>query len=52
MAKHIYNEGGFGLNGLNRGLTATFGRHGIWNMFYFGFYHNVKVYIPKTNVCT
>jgi solute carrier family 25 2-oxodicarboxylate transporter 21 len=49
-AKKIINEGGFGLNGLNRGLTATLGRHGIWNMIYFGFYHNIKVYIPKTDV--
>lgn len=47
-AKQIYNEGGLGLNGLNRGLTSTLLRHGIWNMVYFGFYHNIKPYIPKT----
>lgn len=49
-AKLIYKENGFGLNGLNRGLTATLGRHGIWNGVYFGFYHNIKVYIPKSDV--
>lgn len=49
MAKSIYAEGGLGLNGLNRGLTSTLGRHGIWNMVYFGFYHNVRSFIPKTN---
>ena len=25
----------------------SLGRHGIWNLIYFGFYHNIKVYIPK-----
>lgn len=48
-AKMIYKEGGFGLNGLNRGLTSTLGRHGVWNLIYFGLYHNIKVYIPKAN---
>ena len=48
--KLIYNEGGFGLNGLNRGLTSTLGRHGIWNMVYFGIYHNIKNIMPKTDV--
>lgn len=48
-ARMIYKEGGFGSNGLNRGLTSTLGRNGIWNAIYFGFYHNIKVYIPKTD---
>lgn len=48
-AKMIYNEGGFGLNGLNRGLTSTLGRNGVWNMIYFGFYHNIRPFIPKTD---
>lgn len=48
VAKTIYNEGGFGLNGLNRGLTSTLYRHGVWNMVYFGLYHNFKMYLPKT----
>ena len=50
VLKQIYSEGGFGLNGLNRGLTSTLGRHGIWNMVYFGVYHNIKVFISKTDV--
>ena len=41
-AREILKEDGFGLRGLNKGLTATIARHGIWNMCYFGFYHNVK----------
>jgi solute carrier family 25 2-oxodicarboxylate transporter 21 len=49
IAKSIYKENGFGLNGLNRGLTSTLGRHGIWSGIYFGFYHSTKVYIPKTD---
>lgn len=49
-ARMIYKENGLGLNGLNRGLTSTLGRHGIWNAIYFGFYHNIRVYIPKTDV--
>jgi solute carrier family 25 (mitochondrial 2-oxodicarboxylate transporter), member 21 len=51
-AREIIKNDGFGLSGLNRGLTSTLGRHGIWNMIYFGFYHNIKVYIPKTEVTT
>jgi solute carrier family 25 2-oxodicarboxylate transporter 21 len=38
------------LKGLNRGLTSTLGRNGVWNMIYFGFYHNIRPYIPKTDV--
>ena len=37
-----------GFQGLNKGLTATLGRHGIFNMVYFGFYHNVKNIIPSS----
>jgi hypothetical protein len=36
MTRGIYREGGVGLNGLNKGLTSTLGRNGIWNMIYFG----------------
>lgn len=49
VAREIYTKDGFGLKGLNRGLTATMGRHGVWNCVYFGFYHNVKVFIPKSS---
>merc|ERR1719225_1148099 len=31
---------------LNRGITATMGRHGFFNMVYFGFYHSVKNHFP------
>lgn len=48
QARRIINTGGFGLNGLNRGLTSTLGRHGIFNMIYFGFYFNVKDAVPAS----
>uniref|UniRef100_A0AAV2LGI0 Mitochondrial 2-oxodicarboxylate carrier n=1 Tax=Knipowitschia caucasica TaxID=637954 RepID=A0AAV2LGI0_KNICA len=48
QARRIMNAGGFGLNGLNRGLTSTLGRHGIFNMIYFGFYFNVKDAFPAS----
>lgn len=41
---------GFGLKGLNKGLTSTLGRHGVFNMIYFGFYFNVKDAIPTSPV--
>lgn len=46
-AKEIIAKDGFGLKGLNKGLTATLGRHGVFNMFYFGIYHNVKSIVPE-----
>ncbi|XP_078089307.1 mitochondrial 2-oxodicarboxylate carrier [Mustelus asterias] len=45
-AREIIRYQGFGLRGLNKGLTATLGRHGVFNMIYFGFYFNVKNIIP------
>ena len=49
-AKQIYAEGGIGTKtGLNRGLTATIGRHSVWNMIYFGFYHSCKDLLPPRN---
>jgi hypothetical protein len=50
VTKQIINESGFGLNGLNRGLTATIARNGVFNMIYFGFYHSVKGIIPEYKV--
>ncbi|XP_071963832.1 mitochondrial 2-oxodicarboxylate carrier-like [Antedon mediterranea] len=44
MAKVIVHENGFGLSGLNKGLTSTLCRHGVFNMILFGFYHTIKVY--------
>lgn len=45
-ARDIIKTQGLGLRGLNKGLTATLGRHGVFNMIYFGFYFNVKNIIP------
>lgn len=47
VAKKIIEKDGIGLNGLNRGLTATIGRNGVFNMIYFGFYHSVKNIVPE-----
>ncbi|XP_069494519.1 mitochondrial 2-oxodicarboxylate carrier isoform X2 [Ambystoma mexicanum] len=47
QAQHIITSEGFGLRGLNKGLTSTLGRHGVFNMVYFGFYFNVKGFIPE-----
>jgi solute carrier family 25 2-oxodicarboxylate transporter 21 len=46
-AREILAKDGFGIKGLNKGLTATLGRHGVFNMVYFGFYHNVKNLVPE-----
>ena len=48
VTKEIIRKDGFGLNGLNKGLTATLMRNGIFNGFYFGFYHSVKSYLPPS----
>uniref|UniRef100_A0A674EL97 Mitochondrial 2-oxodicarboxylate carrier n=1 Tax=Salmo trutta TaxID=8032 RepID=A0A674EL97_SALTR len=48
QARNIINADGFGLRGLNKGLTSTLGRHGVFNMIYFGFYFNVKDAIPAS----
>nr|XP_033808053.1 mitochondrial 2-oxodicarboxylate carrier isoform X1 [Geotrypetes seraphini]XP_033808054.1 mitochondrial 2-oxodicarboxylate carrier isoform X1 [Geotrypetes seraphini]XP_033808055.1 mitochondrial 2-oxodicarboxylate carrier isoform X1 [Geotrypetes seraphini]XP_033808056.1 mitochondrial 2-oxodicarboxylate carrier isoform X1 [Geotrypetes seraphini]XP_033808058.1 mitochondrial 2-oxodicarboxylate carrier isoform X1 [Geotrypetes seraphini] len=46
QARKIIKAEGVGLRGLNKGLTATLGRHGVFNMVYFGFYFNVKNVVP------
>lgn len=43
----IVAEHGIGSRGLNRGLTATIGRNGVFNMLYFGFYHSMKDIVPE-----
>ncbi|XP_061651367.1 mitochondrial 2-oxodicarboxylate carrier isoform X2 [Phyllopteryx taeniolatus] len=48
QARRIIGTDGFGLKGLNKGLTSTLGRHGVFNMIYFGFYFNVKDAIPAS----
>ncbi|XP_064602462.1 mitochondrial 2-oxodicarboxylate carrier-like [Liolophura sinensis] len=46
-AKEIIRSKGFGLEGMNKGLTSTLLRHGVFNMIYFGFYHSVKGFVPQ-----
>ena len=50
VAREIIKEHGFGDRGMFKGLTSTLGRHGVFNMVYFGFYHNVKGIIPEQQV--
>jgi len=39
-----------GISGLlGKGITATMGRNGFFNMIYFGFYHSVKNYFPAAD---
>ncbi|XP_014664860.1 PREDICTED: mitochondrial 2-oxodicarboxylate carrier-like [Priapulus caudatus] len=47
IAREVVKKDGYGMQGLNKGLTATLGRHGVWNMIYFGFYHNIKDAFPQ-----
>lgn len=50
VTKQIVAENGLGLKGLNKGITATIARNGVFNMIYFGFYHSVKGYLPEYEV--
>jgi solute carrier family 25 2-oxodicarboxylate transporter 21 len=45
--RKIIAEHGIGSRGLNRGLSATIGRNGVFNMIYFGFYYSVKDIVPE-----
>lgn len=47
VTRQIIKESGIGSRGLNRGLTATIGRNGVFNMIYFGFYHSAKNIVPE-----
>lgn len=47
VAREIVQRDGFGFRGLNKGVTATIGRNGVFNMVYFGFYHSVKNVVPE-----
>ncbi|KAH8236016.1 hypothetical protein KR038_000070 [Drosophila bunnanda] len=47
VAKGIIRQDGLGLRGINKGVTATMGRNGLFNMVYFGFYHSVKNVVPE-----
>ncbi|CAB3410475.1 unnamed protein product [Caenorhabditis bovis] len=46
MAREIIKNEGIGRHGLYRGFGATLGRHGYWNMVYFGLYHSYKDMLP------
>ncbi|XP_063993424.1 mitochondrial 2-oxodicarboxylate carrier [Diachasmimorpha longicaudata] len=46
VTRDIIRKNGLGLDGLNKGLSATAMRNGVFNSFYFGFYHSVKSYVP------
>jgi len=49
----IRRDGIFGSSGLlGKGVTATMGRNGFFNMIYFGFYHSVKNYFPAVDNST
>ncbi|KAL7744798.1 hypothetical protein ACLKA6_007096 [Drosophila palustris] len=52
VAREIVKRDGFGLRGLNKGVTATMGRNGVFNMVYFGFYHSVKNVVPESKDST
>lgn len=49
MAREIVRIDGLGTSGLYRGFGATLWRHGVWNMFYFGLYHNLKAICVKVD---
>lgn len=50
VTSKIVRENGVGFRGLNKGLSATIGRNGTFNMIYFGFYHSVKEIVPANQV--
>ncbi|XP_023348769.1 mitochondrial 2-oxodicarboxylate carrier [Eurytemora carolleeae] len=46
----IKTDGIFGSSGLlGKGITATMGRNGFFNMIYFGFYHTFKDIVPHAD---
>lgn len=49
VTREIIRKNGFGFNGLNKGLSATVMRNGVFNLVYLGFYHSVKGYLPVSN---
>jgi solute carrier family 25 2-oxodicarboxylate transporter 21 len=46
VAREIVRKHGLFNQGLYCGFSATLCRHGVWNLFYFGLYHNIKDYAP------
>ena len=49
-ARHIIRSEGFGSKGLLKGITATLGRHGLFNAVYFGSYYNMKRFFVSPEV--
>ncbi|XP_076034144.1 mitochondrial 2-oxodicarboxylate carrier [Oratosquilla oratoria] len=49
VTREIVRTQGIGFRGLNKGVTATIGRNGVFNMIYFGVFHSVnsRVSQPK-----
>jgi len=47
VAKQMIRSEGLVGGILCKGLTATMGRNGFFNMWYFGFYHSVKDIVPS-----
>ncbi|MCL4129274.1 UNVERIFIED_CONTAM: hypothetical protein GTU68_058069, partial [Idotea baltica] len=47
VTREIVRTQGIGLRGLNKGLTATIGRNGTFNMVYFGIFHSVNSKIAQ-----
>uniref|UniRef100_A0A1B6DNX9 Mitochondrial 2-oxodicarboxylate carrier n=2 Tax=Clastoptera arizonana TaxID=38151 RepID=A0A1B6DNX9_9HEMI len=47
VTKEIVKTNGLGSRGLNKGVTATIARNGLFNGVYFGFYHSVKGFLPE-----
>ncbi|XP_015433222.1 PREDICTED: mitochondrial 2-oxodicarboxylate carrier-like [Dufourea novaeangliae] len=47
VTKRILVQQGFGLNGLNKGLSATVMRNGVFNTFYFGIYNSLLPQVHK-----
>ncbi|XP_030561585.1 mitochondrial 2-oxodicarboxylate carrier [Drosophila novamexicana] len=49
VARNIINEGGFGFNGLYKGVTTTMARNFIFHVIYFGFFCSVREATPAFN---
>lgn len=49
-ARQIIRSEGFGSKGLLKGITATLGRHGLFNAVYFGSYYNMKRFFVSPEV--
>ncbi|XP_061935784.1 mitochondrial 2-oxodicarboxylate carrier-like isoform X2 [Apis cerana] len=52
VTRHILCKQGFGLNGLNKGLSATIMRNAIFNSFYFGIYNSIIPWLNNKNEYT